>query len=163
MQTESETLCYAVSTIVAAPAGFAFAYLASPVNVGEWALGSFGARRIGSSDLYAGSSLYDHSEAMFRIDSDEARLLIDYLLGNDPAHLAMRISTRVIPGAAVDRDEKTCIVSMIAWRPASFDDRRWQLLRAFHDAEAHILRSRIERAYLGGDPRPSSLRGSSRD
>jgi hypothetical protein len=56
----------------------------------------------------------------------------------------MRIATRVIPGDAMGRGAGTCLVSMAAWRPAGFDDRRWSRLKAFHDAEIHIIREKIE-------------------
>ena len=58
----------------------------------------------------------------------------------------MRISTRIIPGEILGRGAGTCVVSMSAWRPADFDERHWSRLKAFHDAEIHILRQRIEAA-----------------
>jgi hypothetical protein len=152
MPSESDSLCYVVSTLVAAPPRVAFAWLANPENVGQWALGAYGAKRIPGSDAFAGASLYDGSKAIFRIDADDSRLLVDYLLGSEPARLVMRISIRIVPGADIERGDEKCVVSMAAWRPASFDERRWELLRAFHDAEAHILRSRIERHVAGERP-----------
>jgi hypothetical protein len=50
----------------------------------------------------------------------------------------------VIPGETLGRGSEACLVSMAAWRPQSFDDRRWSRLKAFHDAEIHILREKIE-------------------
>ncbi len=139
-----DPLCHVVTMLVETPAERAFAYLSSPAKVGEWALGSFGAQRIGKTQAFAGRSLVDGSEAVFAVDADPKRLVIDYLVGADAAHLTMRISTRVIPGEVLDRTAHSCLVSMMAWRPAGFDDRRWDRLRAFHDAEIHILRHKIE-------------------
>lgn len=143
--TESRELSYVVTTDVTAPAKFAFAYLADPSKVGEWALGAFNARPV-AGDVYAGTSLLDGSVVVYRVDADARRGVIDYLVGADAETLVMRISTRVVPGEILGRGAGTCVVSMSAWRPADFDERRWSRLKAFHDAEIHILRERIETA-----------------
>lgn len=146
--TGTETgLCYVVSADVAAPASFAFDYLADPAKVGEWALGAFNARPV-ADDVYAGTSLLDGSSVVYRVDADARRGVIDYLVGAEAKTLVMRISTRVVPGEILGRGAGTCVVSMSAWRPADFDERRWSRLKAFHGAEIHILRERIE-AELG--------------
>ena len=44
-------LCYVVSTGVDASASLAFAYLADPAKVGEWALGSYNSRVV-AGDVY---------------------------------------------------------------------------------------------------------------
>jgi len=142
-------LCYVVSTDVAAPARFAFAYLADPAKVGEWALGSFNARPV-AAEIFAGTSLLDGSTVVYRVDADERRGVIDYLVGADAENLVMRISTRVVAGEILGRGAGTSVVSMSAWRPADFDERRWSRLKAFHDAEIHILRERIEAAQSHG-------------
>ena len=143
--TESRELSHVVTTDVAAPAGFAFDYLADPAKVGEWALGSYNSRVV-AGDVYSGTSLLDGSVVVYRVDADARRGLIDYLVGSDAKTLVMRISTRVVPGEILGRGADTCVVSMSAWRPADFDERRWSRLKAFHDAEIHILRERIETA-----------------
>jgi hypothetical protein len=145
MTGSRDDLCYVVTTDVAAPARFAFDYLADPSKVGDWALGSFNARPLGG-DVYSGRSLYDGSTTVYRVDADARRLVIDYLVGADSKNLVMRISTRIVPGEIVGRGAGACLVSMSAWRPADFDERRWSRLKAFHDAEIHILRDRIEAA-----------------
>jgi hypothetical protein len=141
------SLSYAVTAAVVAPAELAFEYLSDPMKVGEWSLGSLETRRIANSDAYVGRSILDDSEAMFRIDADRARSLIDYSIGNHPARLVMRISIRILPGDLVEHASTSCIVTLTAWRPRSFDDARWSRLIAFHDAELHIIRARIERAF----------------
>ncbi|HEY7608366.1 MAG TPA: hypothetical protein VIF14_03970 [Alphaproteobacteria bacterium] len=141
--TESD-LCYVVTAAVAAPPRVAFDYLADGTKVGEWALGAFEAKRVGSSELFQGGSLLDGSAIAFRVDSDPRRLVIDYHVGGQEKDLAMRISTRVIAGETLGRGAETCLVSMSAWRPASFDERRWSRLKAFHDAEIHLIREKIE-------------------
>src|SRR5262245_54109436 len=129
-------LCYTVTAEVAVPARVAFDYLADGAKVGEWALGALEAKRVGASDLFQSEA---HGIA-FRVDADPKRLLIDYYVGSSPNDLIMRIATRVIPGETLRRRAATCLVSMAAWRPNSFDDRRWSRLKAFHDAEIHLIR-----------------------
>ena len=131
-------LCHTVTAEVAAPARVAFDYLADGARVGEWALGALAAKRVGTSDLFRGDGI------AFRVDADAKRLVIDYHVGSQENDLAMRISTRVIPGETLGRGAGTCLVSMAAWRPKSFDDRRWSRLKGFHDAEIHLIREKIE-------------------
>lgn len=146
--TESEhDLCYTVASAIAAPAKFAFAYLADVTKVGDWALGAFDAKPAGAPGVYSGTSLYDGSVCAFAVDADARRLLVDYLVGGDAKSLVMRISVRVVPGEIVERGRDACLVSMAAWRPSGFDERRWSRLKAFHDAEIHIVRDRIEKAW----------------
>ncbi len=140
MNNADQDLCYTVTAAVAAPARVAFDYLADGAKVGEWALGALEAKRVGDSDLFLSK---EHKLAL-RVDADAKRLVIDYHVGSSASDLVMRISTRVIAGEAMGRGAGTCLVSMAAWRPKTFDDRRWSRLRAFHDAEIHLIREKIE-------------------
>ena len=143
---DENDLNYTVTAAVPAPARFAFDYLADPAKVGEWALGALHAKPRGGG-VYVGASIADGETVAYRVDADAKRLLVDYLVGGTPEALVMRISARVIPGEILGRGAGSCLVSMMAWRPATQDDRRWARLRAFHDAEIHILREHIARAY----------------
>ena len=146
--TENENdLCYTVTTDIAAPAKAAFEFLSDVTKVGGWALGAFNAKPIGNAGVYGGTSLYDGSPCTFAVDADARRLLVDYLVGSTDKDLVMRITVRIIPGAMSGRDASSCLVSMAAWRPHGFDGRRWSRLKAFHDAEIHIVRDRIEKAW----------------
>ena len=140
MNSPDQDLCYTVTALVAAPARRAFDYLADGAKVGEWALGALSAKRVGDSDLFVSE---EHGIAI-RVDADPKRLVIDYHVGSSAKDLVMRIATRVIPGEAMGRGAGACLVSMAAWRPKSFDDRRWSRLKAFHDAEIHLIREKIE-------------------
>jgi hypothetical protein len=140
MNNPDQDLCYTVTAEVAARARAAFDYLADGSKVGEWALGALAAKRVGASDLFESK---EHGIA-FHVDADAKRLVIDYYVGSRADDLIMRIATRVIPGETLGRAAGTCLVSMSAWRPASFDDRRWSRLKAFHDAEIHLIREKIE-------------------
>ncbi|MGH7002389.1 MAG: hypothetical protein ACREIP_00425 [Alphaproteobacteria bacterium] len=146
--TENENeLCYTVTSLIAAPAKTAFAFLADVTKIGGWALGAFDAKPLSTPGVHAGTSLYDGSDCAFAVDADERRLLVDYLVGSNAKDLVMRIAIRIIPGAASGRDADSCLVSMAAWRPDGFDERRWARLKAFHDAEIHIVRDRVEKAW----------------
>ncbi len=140
MNNPDQDLCHTVTAEVAATARVAFDYLADGSRVGEWALGALEAKRVGTSDVFQSEG---HGIA-FRVDADAKRLLIDYHVGSRANDLVMRIATRVIPGETMGRGAGTCLVSMAAWRPKSFDDRRWSRLKAFHDAEIHLIREKIE-------------------
>jgi hypothetical protein len=140
MNNPDQDLCYTVTAQVAAPARAAFDYLADGAKVGDWALGALAAKRVGASELFMSA---EHGIA-FRVDADARRLLVDYHVGSSEKDLVMRIATRVIPGETMGRGSDVCLVSMAAWRPASFDDRRWSRLKAFHDAEIHLIREKIE-------------------
>ena len=142
MSQADSDLCYTVTAEVAASARVAFDYLADGAKVGEWALGALEARRVGTSDLFQSGT--PQNGIAFRVDADAKRLVIDYHVGGSEKDLVMRISTRVIPGETLGRGAGTCLVSMAAWRPQSFDDRRWSRLKAFHHAEIHLIREKIE-------------------
>src|SRR5688572_9591559 len=117
MAGNDNDLCYTVTAEVAAPARVASDYLADGSKIGDWALGALAAKRVGTSDVFKS----DEHGIAFRVDADPRRLAIDYHVGASEKNLVMRISTRVIPGETLGRSGGTCLVSMAAWRPQSFD------------------------------------------
>jgi len=147
MTSTENDLCYTVTTDIAAPAKAAFDFLADVAKVGGWALGAWDAKPLGAAGAWRGTSIYDGSVCAFAVDADARRLLVDYLVGTAAKDLVMRIAIRIIPGAMSGRPADTCLVSMAAWRPLGFDERRWSRLKAFHDAEIHIVRDRVEKAW----------------
>ena len=138
-----DPLCYTVTAEVAVPAESAFQYLADPLKLGLWALGCFDTESTATDDLFKGTSLFDGSEAWFRIETDLKRFLIDYLVGDSKNQLP-RISTRVVPGPNYGGDAKHCMVSMTAWRTSDMSDQRWHRLCATHDAEILMIQAQIE-------------------
>jgi hypothetical protein len=129
---------------VGAPAEAAFRYLCDPIALGRWSLGCFDTQPAEEPGLYTGRSLIDGGQAWFRIESDSARLLIDYLVGA-PDRLVRRISVRIVPGAELDLPAETCLVSLIAWRAAGMSDERWRRVQALHEAEIILIAGQIER------------------
>jgi hypothetical protein len=134
-----------VTQQVLAPAEFAFAYLSDPIKLGRWSLGCFDTEPTEVPGLYTGVSLFDSGRGWFRIEAEASRLAIDYLVG-EPQALVRRISARIIQGPEIGYEAETCLVSLIAWRPASMPDERWNRLRATHEAEIFLVKAQIERA-----------------
>jgi hypothetical protein len=123
----------------------AFDFLADPLRLGRWSLGCFDTKLAGSPGLYTGVSLYDASRAWFRIDADPTRLIVDYHVG-DAASQVPRISARVVPGPVCGLPQRSCYVTLTAWRVAGMDDDRWGRLCAAHEAEIWLIKTQIETA-----------------
>jgi hypothetical protein len=138
-----DPLCHTVTAEIAVPAESAFRYLADPVKLGLWALGCFDTHSTGTNGLYKGTSLFDGSEAWFRIETDPKRFLIDYHVGDSKQQLP-RISTRIVPGPNYGRDTEHCMASMMAWRTSDMSNHRWQRLCATHDAEILMIQAQLE-------------------
>lgn len=136
-------LVHCAATLCFSPAEHAFAYLAEPRRLGEWALGCWSATEK-SDGLVQGTSLFDGSQAFVRLDPDEGRLIVDFDVGDDPAVLVRRISARVVPGQEIGQAASTSLIVLSAWRTSSMSEERWQRLVAAHDAEVLLLRHGIE-------------------
>jgi hypothetical protein len=136
-------LVHSVAARCAAPAGVAFSLLADGSRLGEWALGCWGATSV-SDDVVRGRSLFDGTNTFVRVVPDEDRLGVDYDVGGDREHLVRRIAARVVPGEVTGLDAEHCVLVLLAWRPATMDDDRWQQVIAAHTAEILILRRCVE-------------------
>lgn len=135
---------HCVSIRCDAPAETAFAYLADPARLGEWALGCWGGG-VGDDGLVRGTSLFDGSQGLVRVVPVEASLGVDFEVGDDPERLVRRIAARVVPGHDLGGEARTSLVILLAWRTEAMDDERWRRLETSHEAEILILRERIER------------------
>ena len=138
-------LAHATTLRIDVEAQVAFDFLADPLRLGRWSLGCFDTRAAGSTGLYTGVSLYDGSQAWFRIEADQARYIIDYHVG-DAASQAPRISARVIPGSVCGLLKTNCYVTLTAWRTAHMDEDRWARLCSAHEAEIWLIKMQIETA-----------------
>lgn len=136
-------LTHCVSTLCAARADDAFAFLADPLRLGEWALGCWGAASV-ADGLVQGTSLFDGAPAYARAVPDPEHLVVDFEVGSEPAELVRRISSRVVPGGELGHGPGVCVLMLLAWRPATMDDERWRRLVAAHEAEILLLRGRVE-------------------
>jgi hypothetical protein len=136
-------LSHCVTAECAVPARRAYAWLADGLAVGRWALGSFGARRVGPN-LFRGRSLFDGAPVLYRPVGDAARLTVDYHVGTDPQALVPRVMARAIPGEATGRDGGSCLVTLVAWRDAGMTDARWERLVACHEVEIQLIQAQLE-------------------
>jgi hypothetical protein len=136
-------LAHSVSSLCSAPARHAFAYLADPVRLGEWALGCWGAVASGAG-IVKGTSLFDGTDTFARPLPDDGNLLVDYEVGDDPQRLVRRITARVVPGDVLGEPPSRSLVVLTGWRAGWMDDERWRQLVVAHEAEVLLLRHRIE-------------------
>jgi hypothetical protein len=131
------------SIVVGRSAGEVFAFMADVKKLDRWSFGTW-KTAIAKDGLVTGTSIFDESKLLVRIDADKARLSIDYLIGADPAKLVPRINVRVVPGDRLGLDSGTCVLTFIAWRAAAMDDDRWRRLTASHEFEAVLIKNLIE-------------------
>jgi len=140
----SSNLSHCVTTQVDVPASLAFAFLADPIRLGQWALGCMRTEATDEPGVYTGFSLFDGSQAWLAIDAHADLGLIDYKVGPKGA-LMHRISARVIAGPNAGLSAAQCLVMLLAWRPAGMEDARWHRLCASHEAEILLIREQITR------------------
>jgi hypothetical protein len=107
-------------------------------------MGCWNTRAVGD-DLFVGTSLFDGAAGYVRIVVDRALLQVDYHVGATPDGLAHMNTARVIPGATLGRDPASCLVTLLAWRPAAMDDAAWQRIRITHEAEMLLIQSWLAR------------------
>ncbi len=138
-------LSHCVTTVCEVAAEDAYAFLADPGRLGEWALGCWAAQPI-AADTVRGTSLFDGHASVVRVAGSAASLTVDYFIGGDDGTLTPRISARVVPGPVVGRPERECLVTVLAWRAVGMSDERWARVEASHEAEILILKACIERA-----------------
>ena len=131
------------SARVARPAGDALAFLSNPENLKQWAL-TRGDVEILGPDLVKGVATGDGSDVYVRIQQPAGSDAVYYRVGDDPDNLAPRIMVQVMAGPHIDADENQCVVSMLAWRSAAWDDARWAALVEAHEAEIHVIKNLIE-------------------
>ena len=131
------------SIVVKREAAAVFAIMADAKKLNRWSFGTW-ETEIGADGIITGTSLFDGSKLLVRIDADAARLTVDYHLGADRAALVPRIAVRVVPGVNVGLAADQCVLTFIAWRSEAMDDDRWRRLTASHEMEAVLLKSLIE-------------------
>lgn len=144
MVSSEDVYCHSASIAVDAPAEAAFEYLADGLQQGEWTLGA-STRRAAGDGLFVGTSIFDGTEAYVRVVPDAEHLLVVCHVGSAPDRLLPRIWLRVVPAAALERPEGTCVVTLLAWRPSGQSDESWRRTRATHEAEAFLIKGLLER------------------
>ena len=137
-------LCHHATVAVAAPAERALAFMADGLKLGTWAMGCWNTRAAGP-DLFVGTSLFDGSTGYVRIVVDRALMNVDYHVGPAPDRLAHMNTARVIAGATLGRDPQSCVVTLLAWRPAAMSDAEWRRICVTHEAEMLLIQSWLGR------------------
>jgi hypothetical protein len=131
------------SIIVARPAAQVFAVMADPAKMHHWSFGTW-ETKVAPDGLVTGTSIFDGSCILVRIDADAERLSVDYKLGTDPKALIPRIQVRVVPGETLGLEPDKSLLTFVSWRSTAMDDDRWLRLTASHDFEVVLLKSLIE-------------------
>jgi hypothetical protein len=143
----NEGASHIASIVVKRAAGDVFDFMADATKLDRWSFGTW-QTEIGVDGLVTGTSIFDGSKTLLRIDADRARLSIDYRLGGDAGNLMPRIVVRVVPGAYLGLDTSHCVLTFIAWRAAGMDDDRWRRLTASHEFEAVLIKNLLENGMI---------------
>ena len=143
MRPADDGHAHITSTRIDRPATRALAFLTDAHNLASWAL-TRGEVEILRSDLVKGVATGDGSDVYVRIHNPQASNAVYYHVGSNPDDLAPRIVVQVMAGEYLDGGADTCVVSMLAWRSAAWDDTRWQALVDAHEAEILQLKDLIE-------------------
>ena len=104
--TEVPALAHSVTALIEASAEQTFAFLADPMQVGNWALASMQAQPADAPGIYRGRSLFDGAQNHFAVTPHPQLLLVEYSVGPRDA-LTPRIRAQVIRAESVGlrRDE----------------------------------------------------------
>jgi hypothetical protein len=141
--SEIPALAHSVTALIEAPAELTFAFLADPLEVGNWALASMRAEPAEGSGLYRGRSLFDGVQNHFAVTAHPQLLLVEYSVGERDA-LAPRIRAQVIRSETVGLAATSCYLTLTAWRPADMPAARWSRLCAAHNVEIWLIKEQVE-------------------
>lgn len=119
------------------------AHLATPAGMACWNLGLADCQET-AEGLVTGVSRFDGSRGFARVVRLAGLDAVDYHVGPAPDRLVARIHARVIDGATLGHGAGTSLVMLLAWRPESMDEDRWQRLVAAHEAEIELIRAQLE-------------------
>lgn len=139
------SLSHSVTALIEAPAELTFAFLADPLQVGNWALASMQAQPAEAPGTYRGRSLFDGEQNHFAVTAHPQLLLVEYSVGPREA-LRPRIRAQVIRGASVGLAATSCYLTLTAWRPADMPAARWSRLCASHNVEIWLIKEQVEDA-----------------
>ncbi|MBT3701160.1 MAG: hypothetical protein HOE62_19230 [Alphaproteobacteria bacterium] len=131
------------SAYVERSAAAAISFLTNPENLKLWALTKGEVQILGPA-LVKGVATGDGSDVYVRIHNPKDSDAVYYHVGGNPDHLAPRIMVQVMAGPHIDTHDKCCVVSMLAWRSADWDDARWQALVDAHEIEIVQIKDLIE-------------------
>jgi hypothetical protein len=146
--TEVPGLAHCVTALIEASAEQTFAFLADPIQVGNWALASMQAQPADTPGTYCGRSLFDSAQNHFAVRAHPQLLLVEYSVGPIGA-LTPRIRAQVIRAETVGLATTSCYLTLTAWRPAWMSAERWGRLCASHNVEIWLIKEQVEAAAQG--------------
>jgi hypothetical protein len=141
--TDIPALSHSVTAHIEAPAELAFAFLADPLKVGNWALASMQAGPADEPGIYRGRSLFDGAQNHFAVTAHPQLLLVEYSVGPREA-LKPRIRAQVMRPENVGLAATNCYLTLTAWRPADMSAARWSRLCAAHNVEIWLIKEQVE-------------------
>lgn len=131
------------SVVVKRAATAVYAFMADPAKLPRWSFGTWHIEVV-ADGLVRGTSLFDGSQILVRIQGDPQQRRIDYYLGSDPQKLVPRIEVRVVPGEQLGLEPESCVLTFMAWRAEVMDDDRWRRLTASHEMEVMLIKALLE-------------------
>ncbi len=141
--SEIPALAHCVTVLIEAPADRTFAFLADPLQVGNWALASMQAEPADAPGSYRGRSLFDGALNHFAGTAQPQLLLVEYSVGPREA-LVPRIRAQVMRGESVGLEASSCYLTLTAWRPVGMPAARWSRLCASHNVEIWLIKEQVE-------------------
>lgn len=118
------------------------AHLTTAAGMARWNLGLMNCREP-EPGLFTGASLFDGAQGWVRIKPAAGHDAVDYHVGASPDRLVPRIHARVIDGALLGHGAGSCVVTLLAWRPAGMSDERWSRLMSTHETEIELIRAQL--------------------
>jgi hypothetical protein len=130
-----------VSIVISATPDRVIAFLMNTQEMQRWSLGTWTIAPRGDG-LHEGTSLFNGSKILFRIEADAASGFVRWWLGKTPETLSPRILAQIMPGP----EPFSAILTLMAWRLPDMDAHRWRRMKATHALEVCLIKDLIEAA-----------------
>ena len=134
---------HAAARLCASSVGRAMNHLSTAPGMSRWTLGLWNCREQ-EPGLFTGESLFDGTQGWVRVKTVPGRDIVDYHVGATPDRLLPRIQARVTDGPVLGHAAGTCVVTLLAWRPAGMSDERWHRLVVSHETEIELIQAQLD-------------------
>ena len=141
----ADAWCHTGSIEIQCDARTAVTYVADGIKQGEWALGSIDRREIGDG-LFEGTSMFGVGTEYIRIRVDAENQVVYYDVGHSLDDLRTLNVIRVVPGPVLGGEVKSCVMTLLSWRPQGTPDEVWTRNCVSHETEMYIIKARLESA-----------------
>ena len=129
---------------IAVPAEQAFAYIASGMKQGEWALGSWNRRDAGDG-IFVGTLAVRRLRALDPPERPPRPAAGRVRHRHAPRTTCARWSgVGVVPGPVLGLADDHCVVTFTIWRGAAMDDAGWELMSHTFPTELRMIKGRLE-------------------